>query len=620
MAPAQSFVTSYPPRLRQYANTLLQPVLQTQNVGPGSRTTKRGTTIINYADDAYDDDDFDDSETSRRPTGLRSLRREDLEKREPQHEKLGKEIYQPVALQPIYRDWIVRRTVRPTYVEEMPLPRPSPIRRKKDNVVDPYPMNYRTDAQANIQAQLPLTLIPIRIDLDVPQHQPDAPYPFPPRGMDMGLNPALPLFKRPEPAPGYKIRDIFLWNLHEELLTPDDFALNFVRELDLPNQTALAMNISQQIRNQLEDYAGVAMHPLFHTQAKKAQMPDVNNAGTPSAMVNGSSRDGTPRPPRGASISRPASTTPATPAPSTPRPATLTNGAAVTAIASPLPADPVIVPDDSTEDPYMNPDDSFRCIITLSIYLSSRLYQDKFEWSLLHPPGAAEAFAKQTCADMGLNGEWVMAITHAIYEAVLRLKKEACEGGMMMIGGGAWGGGEVDNQAIRAEEGAGWRYDIDDFGAEWEPKFEALSKEEIEKREGDRERQLRRLRRETARFSSTAGMVPSAREQEAQLRGSYFDYTAVGTGGEETPSLGRGERSKKKRRFRSLSPIGKAQTPESSASAAWGGEGNRLQEYERQTWRCKHCLIWGNAVWAVRDGPLGPRVSLVLLQLLNVEC
>merc|ERR1711939_15020 len=66
MAPAQSFVTSYPPRVRQYANTLLQPVLQTQNVGPGSRTTKRGTTIINYADDAYDDDDFDDSETSRK--------------------------------------------------------------------------------------------------------------------------------------------------------------------------------------------------------------------------------------------------------------------------------------------------------------------------------------------------------------------------------------------------------------------------------------------------------------------------------------------------------------------------------------------------------------------------
>lgn len=429
--------------------------------------------------------------------------------------------------------------------------------------------------------------------------------------MDMSVNPSLPVFKKPEQLPGYKIRDIFLWNLHENLITPDDFALSFVRELDLPNQTALAMNVSQQIRTQLEDYAGVAMHPLFHTHQKRSQMPETNNAPTPSGFANGSSRDATPRPLLGATLSRPASTTPGTPVPSTPRPITLANGATVTAVASPMPQESQAEqPEASPEDPFLNPDDTYRCIITLSIYLSSKLYQDKFEWSLLHPPGAAEAFAKQTCADMGLSGEWVMAITHAIYEAVLRLKKEACEGGMVIIGGNALGGGDLDNQAVRAEEGAGWRYDIDDFGAEWEPKFEALSKEEIEKREGDRERQLRRLRRETARFSSTAGMIPSAREQEAQQRGSYFDYTGIGNG-DETPLMGRGERSKKKRRFRSLSPVAKAQTPEggSSAGAGWGGEGNRLQEYERQNWRCKHCLIWGTAVWAVRDGPYGPRVS-----------
>lgn len=424
---------------------------------------------------------------------------------------------------------------------------------------------------------------------------------------------ALPYYKRPDPLPGFKVRDIFLWNLHENLMTPDDFAISFVRELDLPNQTALATNVSQQIRTQLEDYAGVAMHPLFHTQNKRSsQQADISNAPTPSLLANGSSRDGTPRPFLGASISRPASTTPGTPAPGTPRPATLSNGATLTAVASPIP--PQDLPADQTEesvDPLLNPDDTYRCIITLSIYLSSKLYQDKFEWSLLHPPGAAEAFAKQTCADMGLGGEWVMAITHAIYEAVLRLKKEACEGGMVLLGGGAWGGGEMDNQAMRHEEGAGWRYDIDDFGAEWEPKFEALSKDEIEKREGDRERQLRRLRRETARFSSTTGMVPSAREQEAQTRGSYFDYTGVGLGGDETPLMGRGERSKKKRRFRSLSPVNKPQTPDGgSVAGGWGGEGNRLQEYERQNWRCRHCLVWGNAVWAVRDGPLGARVSL----------
>lgn len=114
MALPQGYVTSYPPRLRQYANTLLQPVQQTQNVVPGGRTTKRGTAAINYADDLYDEDDFEDSEGPRRPTGLRSLRREELEKKEPQHEKVGKEVHAPVDVQPIYRDWMIRRTVRPT--------------------------------------------------------------------------------------------------------------------------------------------------------------------------------------------------------------------------------------------------------------------------------------------------------------------------------------------------------------------------------------------------------------------------------------------------------------------------------------------------------------------------
>lgn len=116
MAPAQAFVTSYAPRLRQYANAFVAPVTQTQTIAPTSRTTKRGTTVINYADDAYDDDDFDDSEGTRRPTGLRSLRREELEKRDTAIDKLGKEIHEPVNLQGIYRDWMIKRQVKPTCV------------------------------------------------------------------------------------------------------------------------------------------------------------------------------------------------------------------------------------------------------------------------------------------------------------------------------------------------------------------------------------------------------------------------------------------------------------------------------------------------------------------------
>ena len=481
---------------------------------------------------------------------------------------------------------------------------------------NPFPS---TDQQVHIQAQLPLTLIPIRIDVDVPAHNPESPFP-PSRGMEAaGLNMSMQQFRRPEPLPPYKLRDFFLWNLHESLLTPEDFANTLVRELDLPSQTALTVSISQQIRTQLEDYAGVALHPLFHNQQKPVTAGATANGTAAKPQSNEQSRDTTPKPHLARLDSRPSSRTPdsRTPLPAfgTPQPSqSLPEGASITARASPIPPETVPASSANEVPDFLNPDDTYRCIITLSISLSSRLYSDKFEWSLLHPPGLAELFAKQTCADLGLGGEWVLAITHAIYEAVLRLKKEACEGGMLMTGGGAWGQGEIDNQAVRLEEGAGWRYDADDFGAEWEPKIEVLSKDEIEKREGDRERQLRRLRRETARFSSTAGMVPSAREQEAQTRGSYFDLPGAANGGDsETPNMGRGERSKKKRRFRSLSPVAKALgTPAEGVNGVgtgWGGVGNQLQDYERPSWRCKWCLVWGNAVWAVRDGPMGPRVS-----------
>ena len=116
VAPPQAFISSFAPRLRQYGNAFITPVIQAQTAAPSGRTTKRGTAVINYADDGFDDDDFDDSEGPRRPTGLRSLRREDLEKREPQADKLGKEIHSPVEAQGIFRDWMYRRTVKPTYV------------------------------------------------------------------------------------------------------------------------------------------------------------------------------------------------------------------------------------------------------------------------------------------------------------------------------------------------------------------------------------------------------------------------------------------------------------------------------------------------------------------------
>lgn len=394
-----------------------------------------------------------------------------------------------------------------------------------------------------MQSALPVTLIPIRIDMDIQPFRPEAPLPTPSNARDFGINESLPAYKQPDITPAYRLKDSFLWNLHEALMTPDQFAKQFVDELDLPadRKPQIIYNIAGQIRQQLEEYAGVALHPLFHSTAA----PSLQGTTAKPNLLS-TTRDGTSTPalPPTTSASTPIANGPAqTNGAKTPHPTAVPNG--ITASATALPSEEL-----------HNPDDTYRCIVTLNINLMNRLYTDKFEWSLLHPPGFAEMFAQVTCADLGLSGEWVSSMTHAIYEAVLRLKKEACENG------GLVGDGEIDNDAVEPAIGAGWRYDHEHLCDEWEPKVEMLSQEEIEKREGDRERQIRRLRRETARFSSTANMSGTPQNE-------FFSNI------EQQENMGRGERSKKKRRFRSLSPVGR-DTP--GAGSGYGGEGGGLQE------------------------------------------
>ena len=567
----QAFLSSYAPRLRAFANSFLTPVIpQSTQTVPLSRTTKRGTTAINYAENEYDDDDiFEDDTGPKRLTGLRSRREDPNQSKDPPPDKFGKEPTAPVNVQGIWRDWMNKpKLVRSVY-DVLGL-----------GTVTVWADNYiRTEKQLSAQSALPLTLIPIRIDLDIPSFTPQPALPLP---QDPNVDSHQARYRAPEPTPAYRLKDIFLWNLHETLITPEQFALILVQDLDLPNAAALALSVSNQIRQQLEEYAGVALHPLFHSTSAAAtngnpnkilrtsHSQDHSSTGTPAANAASSTNglaepNGTPL-----AVNEPSANVSAT--------------AAQASVSNVL-----------------NPDDTYRCIINLNINLQNKLFTDRFEWSLLHPPGMAERFAKQTCADIGLTGEWVPAVTHAIYEAVLRLKKEACETGGLVATYG------INNEAIPGQE-AGWRYDPEQLADEWEPKVERLSKEEIEKREGDRERQIRRLRRETARFSSTTNMERGMPMQQQPQQG-YFDQPADTA---ETP-MGRGERSKKKRRFRSLSPQGRSGTPGRGTpeqGAGYGGSGGGLMEWERQSWRCSHCLVHGSAVWAVRDGPSGARVSI----------
>lgn len=100
-------------------------------------------------------------------------------------------------------------------------------------------------------------------------------------------------------------------------------------------------------------------------------------------------------------------------------------------------------------------------------------------------------FARSVVQDLGLAGEFYPAIAHALYENLYRIKKEALEGHLPPQ--------EVENYAAFGQE-AGWRVDQEMLGEEWAPAVEVLSQEEIEKREIERERNIRRLKRESVRM------------------------------------------------------------------------------------------------------------------------
>jgi chromatin structure-remodeling complex subunit SFH1 len=122
-------------------------------------------------------------------------------------------------------------------------------------------------------------------------------------------------------------------------------------------------------------------------------------------------------------------------------------------------------------------------------------------------------------------------MAHAIHESLLRLKKDALEGNLPTF---------INEAAYGLE--AGIRLDTESLCSGWSPSLEILTRDEIERREGDRERQIRRLKRDTARFGGTGSFVAVE---------------------EEILSSGR----RRLKRKRSTSPTGRG-TPRGAASRA----------------------------------------------------
>ncbi|EDK42517.1 conserved hypothetical protein [Lodderomyces elongisporus NRRL YB-4239] len=140
--------------------------------------------------------------------------------------------------------------------------------------------------------------------------------------------------------------------------------------------------------------------------------------------------------------------------------------------------------------------DPCNVIIDLSVNLNKQLYQDRIEWDLNQNQVTPEQFAEIVVADLGLSLEFKLAISHALHEIIIRVKKEIVDGSF---------NNEIHNlhlvKGIIFEQGLRifTENSISNGNDKWEPSVEILSASEIERRENERIRNLRRLKRESMR-------------------------------------------------------------------------------------------------------------------------
>ncbi|KAI5474587.1 chromatin structure-remodeling complex subunit SFH1 [Pseudohyphozyma bogoriensis] len=347
----QSLYSTYPARLRLGTSSLMQPnSFASSSSGPSSQPTatgKRSRTTINYAE--LEMAQMEDSEDDGNDSATKRA-------------MLGKKAAAGGG------QWGDGKS----YLGVLP-----PGRMVVVQAVKPTKHVAFSEDQLEEAAEKPAILVPISIELDVET---------------------------------FKIRDSFVWNLNEKLITPTSFARIFCDDLDIP--ATFAVEVAKQITDQIVEQSGVA----------EVQVRDEDEER-----------------------------------------------------------------DDVEKD--------LRVVLNLDVQIGTLHLQDRIEWDLSSPL-TPELFALTLCRDLSLSSSALPLITHAIQSELFRHKKNCLEMGLV---GGDQGKGKKGAKML---EGV-WR-DWND-GLNFGPRVEVLSLDEMDRVEADRERAIRRAKRDRMTGSRATG-------------------------------------------------------------------------------------------------------------------
>ncbi|GJE86317.1 hypothetical protein PsYK624_023970 [Phanerochaete sordida] len=300
-------------------------------------------------------------------------------------------------------------------------------------------------------ASRPEQLVPIRLEFDVDHH---------------------------------KMRDTFIWNLNDPIITPEIFAQSIVDDYSLaPNYHSV---ITKTIQDQLSDFKAHTAtfgEDGFDDVVMRGQLAEEDDMWW-DAWRNHVRSDTLLRPWEARSERRTRKRR---------------------KIVKDEEDDSKTVPAAPGLDAYMSVDEfeedesktleEMRILIKLDIIVGSVKLEDQFEWDLDTLDPSPEHFADIYATDLGLGGEFKTAIAHAIREQVQIYQKS-----LFLVGHPSDGSAVQDDDlrlSLLPSLSTGAR-SMDQVVA-FTPRLDYLSDGELERNEKEREKELNRRRRKTTR-------------------------------------------------------------------------------------------------------------------------
>ena len=413
IARGQAQYSTYASKMRAGTTTLMQPIARGAADGEGLLGPRSRSTVYYGEDDEDEDEDDDDEYVDSEEEELGASRQK--RRRSDTHPSGSPETPSAVDVE------AAAELAAPGAQLGLPVPQNRLVVRPAVRT----PHNYFSDAQLWQQASSSEVLIPIRIEFHTETH---------------------------------RIKDVFMWNMNERLVTPYQFAQVFLQDLALPLHP-YAVQIESLIIQQLADATAIVdvdnhgdslsriIDLKTSARERKRAEAEAESARRRMAMANTVSgsdgvsalaprRRGRPR-----KYPRPEEAAPQ-PVDDTPLlvlPAVARESPPVLS-ASPAPGQ------DDVDDPKamekarihetlasVDAEDDLRVIVEYEVQSVRHVLRDRLEWDLgseLTPEG----FAQTLTRDLGLPLESGVLIAHAVHEQLMHHRRAALDLGLFGSG------------------------------------------------------------------------------------------------------------------------------------------------------------------------------------------